>query len=249
MSLMDGLISHWKMDQSSGNAPDSVGGNTLTAVNTPTSATGKINTCASLASGSLQSYNRADNASLSLGGHIHCAMGGWVKLTTKAATMHVIGKRVANIEYWIRYNFATDRLEFMVTHDGTTQKIVSWGSAPSTAVWYYVLGWHDPDADIIAIQINGATPVTTAHSLGTFDGTSMFEIGAGNGAETWNGLIDEVSFWKGRKFTQADGAMLYNNGNGLPLSAFAADTLAIRGASRTDARTLSRNPFERFGYA
>ena len=43
MALTDNLVSYWKLDESSGNAADSVGSNTLTNTGTATYAAGKIN--------------------------------------------------------------------------------------------------------------------------------------------------------------------------------------------------------------
>ena len=57
MALTDNLVSYWKLDESSGNAADSVGSNTLTNTNTVTYSAGKINNGADFERDSAQYFS------------------------------------------------------------------------------------------------------------------------------------------------------------------------------------------------
>jgi hypothetical protein len=53
-----------------------------------------------------------------------------------------------------------------------------------------------------------------SHAGHVFDSTTAFQIGArGNGGLPFDGLIDEMGFWK-RVLNSDEHAALYNNGSG-----------------------------------
>ena len=73
--------------------------------------------------------------------------------------------------------------------------------APSTGQWYFLFGKHDPDKNLISINVGGTgDPILTvnylAHSTGIFQSTGDFVVGA-NGAHTdwWDGRIDSLTFF------------------------------------------------------
>lgn len=57
MALTDNLVSYWKLDESSGNASDSVGSNTLTNNGTAGYASGKINNAVDFGTGDNLFFN------------------------------------------------------------------------------------------------------------------------------------------------------------------------------------------------
>jgi len=88
-------------------------------------------------------------------------------------------------------------------------------SAPNTGEWHHLALTFDDASDTLRIFIDGvqATSGTTAISIG-YD-THPVLIGADYGNESifdsWNGLIDEVSFYN-RALTQPEIAAVYNAG-------------------------------------
>lgn len=95
---------------------------------------------------------------------------------------------------------------------------LKWNGTPTTGTWYFIVGWHDPNANTLNIQVNNGTPTTRSHSYGIYDGslssTRQIKIGALVGYYQYmDGLMDEVSVWK-RVLTADERTWLYNNGNG-----------------------------------
>src|SRR3990167_8592069 len=76
MALTDQLISYWKFDESSGNAADSHGANTLTNTNTATFGTGKINNGTDLEEDSSQYFTNATDLGITGGA---CSYSLWLK--------------------------------------------------------------------------------------------------------------------------------------------------------------------------
>lgn len=219
MALIDNLISHWKLDEASGNALDAHGSNDLTDNNTVGSASGKLNGARDFESGSSEWFSIGDNTDLSTG-DIDFAFAAWVQLESKpGGAINIVAKRGGSLEYAVRYDGATDRFDFFVTSDGTggTLSLVRADNlgSPSTATWYFVMAWHDATANTINIQVNDGTVDSQSHSGGVFDGSNDFGMGAySGGLEPWDGLIDSVSFWK-RVLTSGERTQLYNSGAGL----------------------------------
>lgn len=224
-SLLTGLTSYWKMDEASGDVLDATASaNTLTSAALPTSAAGIISTARSFAKASSQYVGKADNASLSTG-DIDFSISCWLKFSTKSIGAGIIGKWTTGFEYLLYYNQSTDRLEFYVSSTGSGGGIVgvtasNFGSV-TTGVWLNVVAWHDSVNNLLGISVNNGTANTTSHSAGVFDGTMDFRIGwvDSTGVEKFDGLIDEVGFWK-KTLSSGDRTTLYGGGSGLSYSSF-----------------------------
>ena len=86
--------------------------------------------------------------------------------------------------------------------------------------WHFVVGgWN---GTVLKISVDGGAFATTAFAGPIFgDGTGVFQVGAEAASNTWNGLIDEVAIWIGKNdMTDAEVALLYNGGAGLPFESF-----------------------------
>lgn len=218
---MINLISHWKLDEASGNALDSHGSNELTETSgTIGTAAGKVGNARDLEAGDTEYFSIADNDDLSTG-DVAFTLGGWVNLESKGAARIIASKGAgpvsdANTEFQLFYSAASDRFAFAVAN-GTADVVVvatDFGS-PSTSTWYFVLGWHDPVANKIYISVNNSTPAETALATGVNAGNADFVLGASPLQSLyWDGLIDEFSFWK-RVLTADERTRLYNGGTGL----------------------------------
>ena len=182
MSLLTNLISYWKLDESSGNAADSQGSETLTNNATITYSAGALNNAANLASASSQYFSRASNANLQTG-DIDYTISCWIKLASKATAMMIITKSQAGgasaSDYEFRYNTATDRLFYQHRDSGggTPISVVAnnYGNVP-TGQWIFVVFWHDATTNKGYIQVNNGTPDEAAETGTPASSTIAFEI-------------------------------------------------------------------------
>lgn len=224
MALIDNLVAYWKLDEASGNAIDAHGSNTLTDTNSVGTGTGVINSARDFESGSTQYCTIADNTDLSTG-NIDFTFSFWINIESNNNYRNVLGKgsawSQAGVEYhvWLNQD-AGQRVVWEVGTDGFASLVnVTANNAGnlSTGTWYFVVVWHDSVANEIGISVNDGTPDTTAHSAGVWDSDKAFSIGnmgSTGGGQTWDGLIDEVGFWK-RVLTSGERTQLYNGGAGL----------------------------------
>ena len=219
--LTKNLISFWRLGEANGaNRVDYYGANTLTNNNTVTQVGGKVGNASQFVAASSQSCSIADNASLSTG-DIDFTIVAWVYLDTKPTEGDIVAKDAdGQREYNFRYvGGGTDRFVFTVSNDGTNVVSATANTlgSPSTATWYFLVGWHNAVANTLNIQVNDGTVDSVAHTTGVFDGTAAFGIGTSTFANTFfDGRIDAAGFWK-RVLSSADRSFLYNSGNGIEL--------------------------------
>jgi len=226
MSLLTGVVAHWKLDEASGNRADSHGSNTLTDNNTVTSSTGKIGNCAVFTRANSESLSISDNTDLSAG-DIDFSICGAVKFSSTANTQVLISKGNDLVsttnEYTLYYSSTSSRLIFRIRTVGGTDVQVSANNfgAPSSGVWYFFYAYHDSVNNVIGISINDGTPNTTSTTGGVKDSTGVFRFGNDNDAARYlDGSLDEVGF---RKYllSGAERTQLYNSGNLVPYPFFA----------------------------
>jgi len=219
MSLLDNLISYWKLDEASGNAIDAHGTNTLTAVNAPGSSAGKIGNARSF-NGVNQAFNLTSNSSVQVSNQ-DFTFCYWVNFAGGTA-QDCISKDDggANREYICGRGFDLAMRFLLWNASGTlVQLSASTFGAVATGQWYFIANWHDATADTMHISVNGVEN-SAAITNGGRALSALFAIGnRGNLAAPTNGLIDEVGFWK-RLLTPTERTALYNGGNGLSYDAF-----------------------------
>jgi hypothetical protein len=244
MSMLDGLISYWALNEASGNALDAHGSNDLTDTNTVGSASGKVGNARDFEAGSSQYFTLADNADLSTG-DIDFSMAAWVKLESKSGQRTVVGKwnfNTSNREFLLEYITATDRFRTGLSSTGANQSFHSADTfgAPSLDTWYLLIFWHDSVNNVRGISVNGVED-TTAYSSGVFDSNAPFTMGRIETTNHWDGLIDEVAFAK-RVWTPEERAWIYNSGNGRSYADWVATaaTGGIVGRGLTHSRKLWR---------
>jgi hypothetical protein len=219
LSLRKKAVAYWKLGEASGSRADSTGwGNTLTDVNTVTQAAGKVGNAAQFTRVNAESLTLADNVDLSTG-NISFGIACWVYLDTKATQQGILVKwgGAGLREYYLEYNSGADRFRFHVSNDGTADAVVIANAlgSPSVGTWYFIVCWHDADADTINIQVNDGTVNSTAHATGVFDSTWNFAIGNLVGLFL-DGRVDEAGVYKPFP-TAAERTWLYNGGSGRSL--------------------------------
>lgn len=119
-------------------------------------------------------------------------------------------------EYELVYSTSGGANEFrwICSTNGSDFPFVQSSSAPTTGTWYFIACDHNASSNDIWISVNGGAPITQSHTAGVFNGTSGFSIGARTDLTTpFDGLIDEVGFWK--RDIRSDLSVLYNSGSGL----------------------------------
>jgi hypothetical protein len=218
MALTDSLISYWKLDETSGNAIDAHGSNTLTAVASPGTAAGKIETARTF-NGSSQYFSVASNASVQVGNE-DFYVAGWVYLNSVTAVNRVVvGKYNTNTgahrQWLLFFRGPTQRFALIGSPNGSTNSLVLNSSVtPSASTWYFVEAWHDAANDVAGIAVNG-TVDTIGYASGIYSGPSSLFVGCHSGASDFlDGRIDELGFWK-RVLSPTERAELYNSGAGL----------------------------------
>lgn len=224
MSLLTSLVSYWKLDEASGSRADAHGSNTLTDNNTVGSGTGVIGTGADHDSASSETLSIATNSSVDCG-NIDYSFSFWIKAETISSFPIIISKRTGTSGNTTDYIFYLDT--------GSSNKITAEigssgygtirGSTITTGSWFHIVIWHDSVNNQIGIAVNAGTPVTVSFSTGGNTCIDPFVIGKGGGGGYFNGLIDEVGFWK-RVLTSQERTDLYNSGNGLAYSSFGGAT-------------------------
>lgn len=221
MSLLDDLVSHWKLDEASGTRVDSHGDNDLTDNNTVGQAAGKIGDAAAFVAANSEYLSRTSNASLQAG-DADFAIACWLWLDTTADGRGLAGKWLASNQEWILWE-AGGNIRFFVSADGSGLTAVS-VPEPAAGGWHLLVAWHDSVANTINIQLDNGAVASAAHAGGAFVGSAAFALGTNLDAPTnygWDGRIDSVSFWK-RVLTSDERAALYSAGAGLDYDDFAS---------------------------
>lgn len=219
MALTDNLVSYWKLDESSGNAADSVGSNTLTNVNTATFSAGKINNGISLSSSSSQYFTASDNASLNITG-ASFTISMWLKLTSQPATntgFGFVGKRPTNAGYGLLYRDLSGTKQINLVKFGVIDQPINYTLSNDT--WYHIVAVQTVNTKW-ELFVNGtsAGSFSNGSSYNSASGSPMV-LGAtgdnmGGVIYFFNGLIDEVGIWS-RALSAGEITTLYNGGAGL----------------------------------
>lgn len=216
-----GLEAWWSLDEESGARADSHGSNNLADNATVLFDTGKKSNAADFELSNSEFLDIVDNASLSFGDEA-LTIGCWVKHETTAVGQTIMGKWDATAdtrEYRLRFDLAADRFSFFISDDGSasSQENADELGVPLNATWYFIIGWHDPDANTKNIQVDNGTVDSGAYSDGINDDVTDFLIGAqkngGGYSGYFDGLVDEAFIYR-RVLTADERTWLYNSGNG-----------------------------------
>lgn len=204
-ALLTGLISYWKLDESSGNAIDSHGSNDGTVVGATQGAAGKVGTSYDFDGG---------NDQINFGSPIVPATGEftvslWVKSPTLAGSRGLFGQYYDVVGE--RF-YATFRATAAFIQIGGTSLIYSNTFLVDT--WYYLTFTRD-SSNLVRIYVDG--DLKNSGTLSSNVDQQNLTIGAYREGATnvfWRGNIDGFGIWS-RALTADEITNLHNSGNGL----------------------------------
>lgn len=187
-TLNDNLISYWKLDETSGNAVDSVGTNTLTNTGV-TFAGGLLNNCAVFDA----------NTDVLVGSKVTpTSISFWYKWTTPATSVVFFANTTPDNSFQTAAGATT-----WLIWDNTSNR--SFATTAKTNVWtHIVLTWTGSG---YSLYENGVFKETVTSNQISFD-----KIGRSGGSPT-TAQIDEFALWS-RVLTAGEIELLYNRGFG-----------------------------------
>lgn len=189
----------------------------------------KARTAALFTAANSETLSRADEAALRCG-DIDFYWAGWFLFTALPASYTPLPTKGATVNQLVNYAMyqSADGKPRFTIGDGITNKTAAWGSALSTATWYWVEGYHDSVNDVVGICVNRGTDVTaaTAGVVPASGNTGALTYGKDTGGAYFGGRAGSCVFFK-RIPTAAERNALYNSGNGLRYSAAVAAGVSL----------------------
>jgi hypothetical protein len=225
--LSNGLASYWKLNESNGNAVDSVGPNTLTNNNGVTYSSGKINNGANFVRTSTQSLSITDGSQTGLNITGDISVSFWIKISGIPANgqQYYIAAKAGPGSNTQGYNFdyIRDDTDFPAgSHTAIAvnywkDNLRTYIAAPydlGTGVWHHVVIATTVASETASIYVDGVSQSTSVlanstNSIGA--STESFILGT-----DLDGSLDEIGIWD-RVLTSDEVSQLYNNGNGITL--------------------------------
>lgn len=220
--IWNGLISYWRMDETSGtNVIDAVGSNNLIN-NGAGITTGKNNNCLNISANDYLSgtssnqfdFSKTDSFSISLWCYGLNTTGS---RTFVSKVSGVVGVSRTGYEFWVN----AGRLYFYLFNEGVNT-LVSYGTNPqfntSVTTWRHCVctynGSNNSTGLVMYYQGNTFSTYRANSNLTTINNSSNIVLGNNYGNAYLNGKMDEVGIWN-RVLSQSEVTSLYNSGNGL----------------------------------
>lgn len=228
MALTTSLVAYYKLDESSGDAADSVGSRSLINTATVAYSAALINNGGDVGTGNTTKYlrNNTDDYGISTGA---LSISIWHKQAAEIGSgnnglaMH--GSQAGLIDSCINYDFngGTRRLIWNRQRQNAANDLISFNVTLGTTVWNHIVYVYD--ATNLSGYLNGTLVAGPTAFSGSgiggvlLDGFTLFsnvnQIGSNQyGAICPSGLIDEVGIWS-RDLTSSEVTQLYNGGVGL----------------------------------
>jgi len=209
-TLLNGLVSYWKMDEHSGTRADAHGSNDLSVSGSPAWHVGKLGDAALFANDGYLYH--ASNADLQTG-NISFTLATWVYLNPDytSETYGIVYKGEGD---FIEYALAVDSggFHFVVGNDGSENSGADSNVSAVANQWYYIVAWVD--GDTVNMQVNNAEPTMSGVISPLSAGNANLKIGSAfAGYATFAGRIDSVALWK-RALTLEERSLLWYGGAG-----------------------------------
>jgi len=246
-------VSFWNLDESSGNAADAAGPNTL--VNTGvTYVAGKIGNAADFERGDTTDVLSISDASQSgLDFSADFSISAWLNLESIPSNIGVIVSKwnpsaASDLAYRFSVGYDDSRLYLETSSTGSNELASYCSWSPSTATWYHVAVTYDGGASAgsrVKLYINGTSqtmllddaPATLPNS------GQSFNVGNNGTNRQFDGLIDMVGVWN-VTLTSGEVSELYNAGAGIqyPFVSGPANVKTIGGLARASIKTVAGLP-------
>lgn len=229
MALLDNVISYWGCDDAGGIRHDAHGHNRLYpyVAGRPTEVVpwvgGKLGRGAAAFDSSRREYLTAPmNPGLSVSGHTAFSISLWCYVRRVPPRFYglLFGQTsqdtTSNGSAYHLYAYEDGFFYFEVFGPALAYAGVE---IPSFNAWHFLIGWHDPDADTVNLQVNNGTVASAACTTGIRTTTTPIVLGAlpqyaATDPQYFDGVVDEVLFRK-QTPTAGERSALYNQGAGL----------------------------------
>jgi hypothetical protein len=220
-SLLTGLVSYWKLDETSGTRFDSVSTNNLTDNNTVGSAIGKIGNAASFVRANNEYLSSASSA-FDIAANEDFAFSFWYKGTGTASpnvNEVILGKGTfndANGGWYLNLEQSPQRFQFVFTDTSGSSLIAHGSTNYNDGFWHHIVLNFDRSGNaVVIVDGNTGTPevaLDISSRAGAVQSNFDFFLArfADNLGNNFAGKLDELGFWKGRILTDAEIAQLYN---------------------------------------
>lgn len=209
--LTDNLVSYWKLDETSGNAADSVGSNTLTNTGVVYNTSGKINNGAVFVDSENDKLTKSGPATVSGASSV----AGWIYPTALSdAVTRLFWNSRSPTDYGLDIQIYDSKLRFDIGNGSSWLSNTDVTYDFVTNTWYHIV-FAFAATNSVDIYINGVKVNTTAFT-GTpliCDANHDIYLGSESSTTGFDGTIDEVGLWS-RQLTQNDVEILYNKGFG-----------------------------------
>jgi hypothetical protein len=226
---LTGVVAYWKLDESSGNASDSVGSNTLTNTGTATYSAGKINNGVNFTATTM--YLGKSSPTGLPSGTSAFTMATWVNFTNFSTARYFMsfGGTTNNTMPTIRCDSSTS----WVIDDNGAGTAFPAVSAMSTGTWYHIVYTYPGSGNIYTAYLNGTSIGTADNTRAPNMGTTNVSIGSNNNTSQSSNLVgsmDEVGIWS-RALSSGEVSDLYNGGAGIsyPSAVISGGTLSMMG--------------------
>ena len=220
-ALADNLVSYYNLDESSGNAADLVGSNTLVNSNV-TYSTGIVNNGAVFDS-STDKLTVTDAGQSGLDFADDFSISAWINVTATGRNHGIVSKGDNGAYQYLFWVDPGNKLVVDISQDGSQtasqyhRQISDAAQISSTATWYHVGMTMDLGLNTIILYVNGAS---VASSVGYGSGVTAINNGAGDFSLGYEnsfpnklaGTLDEVGLWS-RVLTSSEMTSLYNSGS------------------------------------
>src|SRR3989338_43253 len=254
-NITTGLVSHWKMDETTGTtASDSAGTNTGTLINSPTWTTGKLNNALSF--DGINDYTNISNESnFDFERTNSFSASAWIKIAPTTVENSILGKEFNGPTYtgWAFYVEPDSVRVFLVNKwDAPSNGIVKNSSIQvDDNLWHHVAFTYNGTslASGINIYIDGVLSngtVTRDNLSASMLNNVPLNIGSSvsGSANYFKGVLDEIRVYN-RVLSSSDITELYNyTGSGgsssqTPSSSSAASSIGASSSSQTQSSSSS----------
>lgn len=213
-------VSNWKLDESSGDAIDSVSINDLTDSHTTTGAGAGLyfGNARDLEADNDDYFSIESNDELTGADELDLCLRGWIKFESLGDHRTFGGKwDGSNNGYLCMYDVIGDRFRWFINQisGGATYVQADNFGSPSAGTWYLIHCWWDTVSKEIGISINAGTPDTVSVGGGFQDNGTIFQLGQYAGGQNMDGLMSDVVLLKGHFLDSSERTEDYNGGAGI----------------------------------